>query len=100
MLCVKVAGTIQGAACQLTFIKQAVKQQITGLYGFITSATQDRSPGLRGEGVCAGSGGAEEMLAGPDLSRGNLLFISCHSQNKDIKTLVPFYLVLKKYPII
>lgn len=50
MLSVKVAGTILGAACQLTFIKQAVKQQITGLYGFIILAMQDHSPRLRGEG--------------------------------------------------
>lgn len=35
MLSVKVTGTILRAACQLTFIKQAIKQQITGLYGFI-----------------------------------------------------------------
>lgn len=48
MLSVKVTGTILGAACQLTFIKQAVKLQITGLYGFIMLAMQDHSPGLRG----------------------------------------------------
>lgn len=35
MLSVKVTGTILRAACQLTFIKQAIKLQITGLYGFI-----------------------------------------------------------------
>lgn len=51
MLSVKVTGTILGAACQLTFIKQAIKQQITGLYGFIILAMQDHSPGLRGGGV-------------------------------------------------
>lgn len=73
MLSVKVAGTILGAACQLTFIKQAVKQQITGLYGFIILAMQDHSPGLRGEGVCAGSGEAGTMLAGQHSSRGDLL---------------------------
>lgn len=32
------------AACQLTFIKQAVKRQITG-YDFIISASPNRSPG-------------------------------------------------------
>lgn len=46
MLSVKVTGTILGAACQLTFIKQAIKEQITGLYGFIIQAAQDLSPGL------------------------------------------------------
>lgn len=56
MLSVKVTGTILGAACQLTFIKQAVKQQITGLYGFIMLAMQVHSPGLRiGGGGRAGS---------------------------------------------
>lgn len=64
MLSVKVTGTILGAACQLTFIKQAIKQQITGLYGFIMLAMQDHSPGLRGEGDRARSGEAGRMLAG------------------------------------
>lgn len=54
MLSVKVAGTNLGAARQLTFIKQAVKRQIAGLYGFIMPATQDHSPGLRGEGFVLG----------------------------------------------
>lgn len=56
-----------GAACRLTFIKQAVKRQITGLYGFIMPAMQDHSPGLRaevGEGRCASSREAGSMLAG------------------------------------
>lgn len=73
MLSVKVTGTILGAACQLTFIKQAIKQQITGLYGFIMPAMQDHSPGLRGEGGRAGSGEAGRMLAGQPGSRGGLL---------------------------
>ncbi len=34
-------------ACQLTFIKQAVKQQITGLYGFIIQGTLNHSGGAR-----------------------------------------------------
>lgn len=32
-------------ACQLTFIKQAIKQQITGLYGFIIWGTLNHSGG-------------------------------------------------------
>lgn len=39
-------------ACQLTFIKQAIKQQITGLYGFIIWGTLNHSGGAGFSRMC------------------------------------------------
>lgn len=96
----KVTGTILGAACPLTFIKRAVKQQITGLYGFIMLPLQVHSPWagwLRGFAVVA-------QKAGLTVSRKDSLVLVEHLLSQNAVTMSVFaqedYLILFFIPVL